>query len=389
MKYDFNEVIVRKGSEKWEYDSVIDGYKVIPMSVADTDLVSPIEVKEALINVCTRGEFGYPAYHEDFKDVLAAWYDRYYGWKPSTDDIIETPPLLMTMGAYIRGKTEVTDKVIIMTPVYHSFARTIRENHRDVVECDLIKDDENNYTIDFNKLDQLCSAAENKFLIFCNPHNPIGRCWTKEEVKKVVDIAQAHGVTLISDEIHADFVYDEKVYTPVLHVADKPDGIITFSSGGKLFNIGGIFSSYVFTSDPEIKKQIGIVLKELHFQPTAFAHEAAYAGYKYGHSYRQQVVEHIRKMQIKLVDGLNNMPYPVKANLPESTYLVWADFSNTGWSADEIQDFLVKEAGLGFNRGDQFGESGAKFARINCGVPESRIDEALMRLEKAFNKKLS
>ncbi|ECG5348979.1 aminotransferase class I/II-fold pyridoxal phosphate-dependent enzyme [Salmonella enterica] len=349
MKYDFNETYQRTASEKWEYDSVINGFPVIPMSVADTDLVSPVEVRQALIEVCNRREFGYPAYHDDFKDVLASWYERYYNWRPDTADIIETPPLLMTMGAFIRGMTQCNESVVVMTPVYHSFARTIRENHRAVTECDLLRDEKNHYTIDFEKLEDTCSRPENKILIFCNPHNPVGRCWTGEEVRKVAAIAQKTGTILISDEIHADFVYDEKCYTPVMKAAENLNGIIVFSSGGKLFNIGGIFSSYVFTADPE-------------------------------------VVNHIRKMQIKLVNGLNNMPYPVKANLPEATYLVWADFNDTGWSGDRIQEFLVQDAGLGFNRGDQFGVAGTGFARINCGVPESRIDEALSRLEKAFSK---
>lgn len=386
MKYDFNEIYQRIASEKWEYDSVINGFPVIPMSVADTDLVSPVEVRQALIEVCNRREFGYPAYHDDFKDVLASWYDRYYDWRPDTADIIETPPLLMTMGAFIRGMTQCNESVVVMTPVYHSFARTIRENHRAVTECDLLRDENNHYTIDFEKLEDTCSRPENKILIFCNPHNPVGRCWTEEKVRKVAAIAQKTGTILISDEIHADFVYDEKCYTPVMKAAENLNGIIVFSSGGKLFNIGGIFSSYVFTADPVFKKQMAVVLKELHFQPTAFAHEAAYAGYKYCHDYREEVVNHIRKMQIKLVNGLNNMPYPVKANLPEATYLVWADFNDTGWSGDRIQEFLVQDAGLGFNRGDQFGVAGTGFARINCGVPESRIDEALSRLEKAFSK---
>ena len=384
MIYDFNEQFDRIMSEKWVYDSVIDGHKVMPMGVADMDLVSPIEVRDALMSVCRRREFGYPAYHADYKQVLASWFERYYNFRPDEDFIVETPGLLMTMGAFIRDLTTPDEKTVIMTPVYHSFAKTVRENHRQITECDLIRDENNYYTIDFDKLKATCSKPENKILIFCNPHNPVGRCWTENEVKKVIEIAHETDTILISDEIHGDFTYDGLTYTPVLKVADDYKNIIVFSSGGKLFNIGGIFSAFIMSGDPKIREQIAICIKELHFQPTAFAHEAAYAGFKYGHDYKAQLIPHIRKMQIKLVEGLNRMPYPVKANLPEATYLVWADFRETGWTQDRLHEFLVKDAAIGFNRGDTFGLAGTGFTRINCAVCEAKVDEALNRLENAF-----
>ena len=201
-----------------------------------------------------------------------------------------------------------------------------------------------------------------------------------------IDIAQRTKTILISDEIHGDFTFDDHVYTPVLKAAKNKEGLITFSSGGKLFNIGGIFSAFVMTTDPRLQEQIRICIKELHWQPTAFAHEAPYAGFKYGHDYKAQLVEHVRKMQIKFVNGLNNMPYPVRANLPEATYLCWVDFSQTNWSADRIAKFLIEDAALGVNRGDSFGQAGAKFARVNCAVCERKIDEALSRLENAFKR---
>lgn len=386
MIYDFNEQFPRIMSEKWVYDSVVNGHKVMPMGVADMDLVSPIEVREALMNVCLRREFGYPAYHADFKSVIADWFEKHYDWRPDESLITETPGMLLTMGTFIRDLTESDEKTVLMTPVYHSFARAIRDNHREIVECDLIKDEDNHYTIDFDKLKETCAQPKNKFLILCNPHNPVGRCWTEEEVKKVIEIAQETNTILISDEIHGDFTFDGRVYTPVLKVAKDLKNIIVFSSGGKLFNIGGIFSAFIMTGDPALKAQIDICIKELHFQPTAFAHEAAYAGFKYGYDYREQVVAHVRKMQRKFVDGLNNMPYPVRANLPEATYLVWVDFNGTGWSPDRIFDFQVKDASLGFNRGDAFGKAGAGFARVNCAVCEAKIDEALRRLENAFKQ---
>ncbi len=384
MIYNFNEDFDRIASEKWTYDSVVNGCKVMPMGVADMDLISPVEVREALMSVCRRREYGYPAYHDDYKQVLASWFDHYYNWRPAEEWLVETPGLLMTMGAFIRDLTAPDEKVVIMTPVYHAFAKTVRANHREVFECDLLHDEDNHYTIDFDALKAACADPKNKFLIFCNPHNPVGRCWTEAEVKQVIEIAQSTGTLLISDEIHGDFTFDGRQYTPVLKAASDPTGIIVFSSGGKLFNIGGIFSAFIISGDPAIRQQISICVSELHWQPTAFAHEAPYAGFKYGHDYKRQLLEHVRKMQIRFVDGLNSMPYPVRANLPEATYLVWADFSPTGWSADRIVDFLVRDAAIGFNRGDSFGMAGARFARCNLAVCQARVDEALNRLNDAF-----
>lgn len=383
MIYDFNEQFTRIMSEKWTYDSVVNGCKVMPMGVADMDLVSPIEVREAIYDVVMRREFGYPAYHPDYKKVLADWYDRHYNWRPDEDIIVETPGMLLTMGTFIRDMTAPNEKTVLMSPVYHSFKRAINDNHRETVDCDLICGPDNYYTIDFDSLRETCARPDSKFLILCNPHNPVGRCWTKEEIVKIIDICHETNTILISDEIHGDFTYD-MTYTPVLSVAEDKSGIIMFSSGGKLFNIGGIFSAFIMTHDEALKKQIGVVIKELHFQPTAFAHEAAYAGFKYGYDYREQLKKHIRAMQTIFCEGLNKMPYPVKCPLPEATYLVWADFRETGWSADRIHEFLYKDAAIGCNRGDMFGPAGAGFARINCAVCEAKIHEALRRIEHAF-----
>jgi cystathionine beta-lyase len=193
-------------------------------------------------------------------------------------------------------------------------------------------------------------------------------------------------VIVFSDEIHADFVYDLP-FNPTIKVANNTQGIMTLSSGGKIFNIGGLFGAYAMTEDDNLKMILQKALNKLHWEQDMFSAWGSYSAYKYGFRYRDEVVSYIRQMQTKLVDALNQMPFPVKAALPEATYLLWADFRGTGWSQNEIQRFLVEDAGLGFNRGDSFGDSGTGFVRINCAVSESRIDEAIKRLRNAFGSR--
>ena len=159
---------------------------------------------------------------------------------------------------------------------------------------------------------------------------------------------------------------------------------MALTSGGKTFNIGGLFASYAMTEDENLKKVLQKSLNRAHWDQDTFSAWGSYTAYKNGFQYRDQVVSYIRQMQTRLVDALNEMPFPVKARLPDATYLLWADFRETGWTQDEIQRFLVEDAGLGFNRGDSFGTSGTGFVRINCAVPQCGIDEAIQRLRQAF-----
>lgn len=276
-------------------------------------------------------------------------------------DIIEILFLLMMMGVFIRGMIQCNEFVVVMILVYYFFVRIICENYCVVIECDLLCDENNYYIIDFEKLEDICLCLENKILIFCNFYNLVGCCWIEEEVRKVVVIVQKIGIILIFDEIYVDFVYDEKCYMLVMKVVENLNGIIVFLFGGKLFNIGGIFSFYVFMVDFVFKKQMVVVLKELYFQFIVFVYEVVYVGYKYCYDYCEEVVNYICKMQIKLVNGFNNMLYLVKVNLLEVIYFVWVDFNDMGWLGDCIQEFLVQDVGFGFNWGDQFGVVGIGF----------------------------
>ena len=356
------------------------------MTVADTDFVSPREVTETLRQVIDGGEFGYSSYPEDHREVFAAWQKQQHDWDLQSDQVVIANGLLSSLVLMLEAVSAPGEGVIIFTPVYQNFFDVITGAARVAHCCDLVCDGDNHWRLDTAAYRALCEKTDTRAVVICNPHNPVGRAWSAEELRSMVDIAQANAVVVFSDEIHADFVYDQP-FNPIIKVADNTQGIMTLSSGGKVFNIGGMFASYAMTEDDNLKIILQKILGKLHWTQDRFSAWGSYSAFKYGSQYRDEVVSYIRQMQTKLVDALNRMPFPVKATLPEATFLLWADFRDTSWSQDEIQRFLVEDAGLGFSRGDMFGASGAGFVRINCAVPESRIDEAIQRLGHAFGNR--
>ncbi len=381
-EYDFSQLLSRKRSWKWDYESIVDGHSVLPMSIADTDFVSPREVTQALQEIVDGRQFGYPSYPDDHREVFAAWQKQQHGWELDSENVVIANGLLSSLVMMLDATSAPGDGVVIFTPAYPHFFDAITGAARVPVCCDLICDENNYWHMDLPAYQAMCEKPDTKAVIICNPHNPVGRAWRAEELRSIVSIAQANDVIVLSDEIHSDFVYDLP-FNPTLKVAENTQGIMTLSSGGKIFNIGGLYASYAITEDDKLKKILQEALNKLHWYQDTFSAWGSYTAYKYGFSYRDEVVSYIRQMQTKLVDALNEMPLPVKTTLPEATYLLWADFRDTGWSQDEIQRFLVEKAGLGFSRGDSFGAGGSGFVRINSAVPESTIDEAIRRLKKA------
>ncbi len=386
-EYDFSQTLERPRSWKWNEEGSVDGHAVLPMSVADTDFLSPREVTEALREIIDGGEFGYSCYPEDHCEVFAAWQKRQHGWAPDPADVIISHGLLGSLVMMLDAVSAPGDGIILFPPVYHSFFEVVAGAARVPVCCDLICDAQNRWHIDLEAFQRLCESNDTTAVIVCNPHNPVGRAWGVDELRSLIAIAQANDVIVFSDEIHADFVYDLP-FNPALAAAEDKRGIMTLTSGGKTFNIGGLFSSYAVSEDAGLKEMLQAALDRLHWHQNTFSAWGSYVAFKHGHRYRDEVVTYVRDMQTRLVEAINRMPFPVKAVLPEATYLLWIDFRETGWSADELHRFLVEEAGLGLNRGDSFGANGAGFARINCAVPQSRIDEAIRRLQRAFEQRL-
>jgi cystathionine beta-lyase len=228
--YDFSQPLARKKSWKWEYESVVDGHRVLPMSVADTDFVSPREVTATLRAIVDGGEFGYPSYPEDHQQVFANWQKQQHGWELDPDNVIIANGLLSSLHLMLENISTAGEGVIIFTPVYQNFFDVISGAGRVPLCCNLICDENNYWHLDFSAYQKLCEKADTKAVVICNPHNPLGRAWQAEELRSLVSIAQANNVIVFSDEIHADFVYD-RPFNPTIKVADDSQGVMTLTQG--------------------------------------------------------------------------------------------------------------------------------------------------------------
>ena len=387
-EYDFNEPLQRRKSWKWETESVIDGHRVLPMSVADTDFVSPREVTAALQEIVDGREFGYCSYPPDQREVFAEWQRRQHGWELDPGQVVVANGMLGSLVLMLDLVSAPGDGVIIFPPVYQNFAGSIAGTGRVPVGCDLLQQENGRWGVDFAAYRALCARTDTRAVLLCNPHNPVGKAWDSEELREIVRIAQDYDMVVFSDEIHADFVYD-RPFLPTIAAAEDKRGIMTLTSGGKTFNLGGLFASYAISADERLRRLLLDALARLHWEQDLFGAWGSWAAYRHGDRYRDELVAYVRRMQQTMVDALNRMPYPVAASLPEATFLLWVDFRASGWSQDEIQRFLVEDAGIGANRGDAYGAGGEGFVRINCATAESRIEEAIARIEQAFARRLA
>ncbi|MDA0380769.1 MalY/PatB family protein [Vibrio owensii] len=384
--YKFKHSHPRPYSAKWNSHASVLGRNVLPMSVADMDLPVCEEIRAAMIATAQRHDFGYAHYHSDISELVARWYETEFQCSIEAEDIQEIPGMLMTIGALIRHLTKEGDGVIIFSPVYHSFAGTIRDNHRQPIECSLIKGESGRYQINFELFEQQC--REHTVVLLCNPHNPTGQCWTVEELEQLISIARRNGTVVISDEIHADFTYlDSKVpFTSIFSATADTDGIIAFYSGGKIFNLGGLFGGFAITKDTSLYQMIQTIIKELHWLPNVFTHEAMYHGFKYGRAYKQELILHIRKIHHQTIARIKNASRQISIPLPDAGYLIWIDMSSTGWSDKDIHEFFVFEAKLGVNSGPNFGTGGEGHIRMNCAVSDTLLTEAMSQLIPAIKR---
>ena len=324
--YDFSKVINREKSWKWDHEGIINGQQVLPMSVSDMDFISPYEVTQALREIVDNGVFGYCSFPRGHEEAIADWQKSWHNWNIDPRNIVLTNGLLTSMFLMLKAISNPGEGVIIFTPVYQNFADGIRGANRLAVPCELICNKHNYWNIDFDHYESLCKKASTRAAILCNPHNPVGRLWTKEELNKLISIAQDNDVIVFSDEIHSDFFF-ETPFNPALVATEDKRNIIVFSSGGKIFNIGGLYSSYAVTEDLHLRKRLDSVLENDAGHPNTFSIWASYTGYKNGYQYRKEVVDYIRKMQTKMVNAINQLPFSISASLPRSNLSFMGRFS--------------------------------------------------------------
>lgn len=381
---DFDKTVERRGTGCIKYDFAGQWgmpEDVLPLWVADMDFETSSYVVDALTQRLQHGIFGYTESGEGYFEAVKGWMLRRHGWEVQKDWLVKTPGVVFALAMAVRAYTSQGDAVLIQQPVYYPFSEVIRDNGRRVLSNTLYLGDDNRYHIDFEDFERKLVEEKIRLFILCSPHNPVGRVWTKEELCRLGDLCVRHNVLVVSDEIHADFVFQgkhqvfaslKKEYEPISIICTAPS---------KTFNLAGLVMSNIFIPDDELRRKFRLQIDAVGVsQLGVMGLIACEEAYRNGEEWYQAMHIYVRA-------NIDYISQYVKDNLPgvrmvehEGTYLVWLDFRGTGLDEKTLDYKIVYEAKLWLDSGAMFGEGGSGFQRVNAACPRKTLTEALERI---------
>jgi cystathionine beta-lyase len=392
MMYDFETIVDRTntGSSKWEgmlkaNPDVSRG--IVPFSVADMELKNPPEIIDGLKKYIDSAILGYTMPTESYLNAVCGWMKKRHGWDIKPEWIMGSAGVVEAFFSAIKAMTEPGDGVIIMSPVYYPFYFAIEKNNRNVIKSPLINTG-SSYEIDFNDLERKARDPKNKILLFCSPHNPVGRVWRKEELEKVGDICLRNNVLIISDEIHFDLIMPGHDHTVFASISEElADNMIVCTAPSKTFNLAGMQTSNIIIPNKKIRdayfKQVE---SNGFFSLSILGYKACEIAYTKCEGWLNELIKLIYHNHLELKKYIEENIPKIKVYDLEGTYLQWMDFRGLGLNKEELEKFNQKEAQLFFDEGYMFGEEGTGFERMNLACPTKVLMEALERLKKAVNK---
>lgn len=388
MKYNFDEVHNRLGTYCTQWDYIEDRFHkkdLIPFSISDTDFIIPKPITEKIHEVANHQIYGYTRWnHHDFKSSITGYFQRHFETHIEEDWILYSPSVMYSVSILIRLLSQPGDKVLTMNPMYDSFITVIEENDRELVSHNLIARN-GTFEIDFDVFEE--QAKQCQILLLCSPHNPTGRIWSDEEMKKMIDICKKYHVKIISDEIHMDIQIQDRKHQPLLKYFNQYDELYTASSSSKTLNTPGLIGSYVMIPHAEIRDQFLGITRRRDFLNSAsiFGMYATMIGYTQCDDYIEQLNEYIRGNMKFLEDFIKENLPDFHFHRPDATYLAWIDCRDVPFTSDEIQDALVNVGGVAIMKGETYGSNGKKYLRMNLGCPRSKLQEGLQRFKKAMD----
>lgn len=381
---DFDRIIDRKNTRCLKYDFAVKRgmpEDVLPLWVADMDFETSSYIEDALTERVKEGIFGYSDVQTPYFEIIRDWMIRHHDWEPQEKWLIKTPGVVFALAMAVKAYTDLGDKVLLQQPVYYPFSEVITDNGREVVSNDLVLTVDGTYKIDFADFEQKIIANGIKLFLLCSPHNPVGRVWTKEELEKIGDICVKHGVTVVSDEIHNDFIW-EGTHTVFAGIKKEfADISVTCTSPSKTFNLASMLISNIFIPNQILRRKF---CKEMDragiSQLSVLGLVATEAAYAHGDEWYAAMKNYVR-------DNIAFARAYVEENLPgvrmidtQGTYLIWLDFRQTGLTVEQLDHKIIYEAGLWLDSGKIFGKTGEGFERINVACPRAVLQEALDRI---------
>lgn len=378
--YDFDKITDRSGTLSYKWD-VKDGE--LPMWVADMDFEVAPAIKRAIAQRAEHGIFGYTSTPDAFFEAVSRYWGRRHGYVIPTEQMIYSNGVVAAISSIVRKLTTPAENVLIQAPVYNIFYNSILNNGRNVLSSDLVYDG-NDYSIDFADLEAKLAMPQTSLMILCNPHNPVGRVWTREELARIGELCHKHGVTVLSDEIHSDFTDPKEGYIPFAAVSDICRAIsVTAIAASKTFNIAGLQSACLFAEDSVLRHRVwrGLNTDEVG-EPNAFAMCANIAAFNECDGWVDEMLAYVFENKRIAADFINAEIPGLKANYSRATYLLWIDISGVSDDSVDFCEQLRASTGLYLSDGAEYGESGRKFVRMNLATQRERVLDGLSRLKK-------
>lgn len=375
--------IERRGTncEKWDRCGTYFGRDdLLPLWVADMDFPTVPAVVQALVERAQHPIYGYTENGKAEKEAEVGWMRRRYALEVQPDWILYSPGVVDSLFFCVRALTKPGDSILIQPPVYGPFYRAVKLFDRTLVENPLLETKQG-WAMDFDALQRKMESGV-KMMILCNPHNPVGRVWRREELQRVVDMAARYGCTVVSDEIHADFILGDTPHTRILSL-ENADHCVMLTSATKSFNLAGLRQSSVIVRNPALRGKISAEIEKAHAEtPNIFGAIAQKTAYEQGDAWMDAVVEYVRENRDFAVDYIRRCIPRIQCRPQEGSYLMWLDCRNVGVSHEEFFRKLIEEAGVALNSGLDYGEAGRGFFRLNLATQRSRVERALQNIEK-------
>lgn len=385
-RHDFDRIINRRGGDSVKWNVYPED--VLPMWVADADFLAPEPIVRALAERVAHGVFGYSSGLEDaFKNAAAHWMRSRFGWEAAPEQVAFSPSVVISLVLCVQCFTEPGEEVLFFTPSYPPFFNVPQNNGRKTIHSPLVNR-EGRYEIDFADFEEKASRPSARLLFLCNPHNPTGRVFTREELTRIGDICIKHGVLIIADEIHCDYVHPGGAHLPFPSLSREfAMRSLVLINPSKTFNIADLHCSAVISENAELLEAFKAAAQRMALHSSALGMRALIAAYTQCAWYADEIAAYTLQNIVTAVERINSRVPGISARVPESTFLLWLDCREMGLTQEDLEGFFLHDAKLALNSGVAFGAEGEGFMRLNLACPRSTVAEALDRLERAARQR--